>query len=93
MLDSLIAYLRAALPQLRSEGSTLAQETQLAESYLCIVKLRMSHGLEFAVDIPVELGDCAFPPMLLLPLIDDALRADSGTTSSGVAIAIRARGG
>jgi LytS/YehU family sensor histidine kinase len=91
MLDSLIAYLRAALPQLRSEGSTLTQEARLAESYLCIVELRMGSRLDFEVDIPPELTDCAFPPMLLLPLIDDALGADKGPAPSGVGIAIRAR--
>jgi hypothetical protein len=91
MLDGLIAYLRAALPQLRSEGSTLAQEARLAESYLGIVKLRKGDGLELAVDIPAELGNCAFPPMLLLPLIDDALRAGFATAQSEVGIAVRAR--
>jgi LytS/YehU family sensor histidine kinase len=91
MLDNLIAYLRAALPQLRSEGSTLAQEARLAESYLCIVKLRMGSRLEFMMEIPPELGDCAFPPMLLLPLIDDALRPGLAMAQSEVRIAVRAR--
>jgi hypothetical protein len=41
MLDDLIAYLRAALPQLRCEASTLAREIALADAYLRIVQARM----------------------------------------------------
>jgi hypothetical protein len=74
MLDGLIAYLHAALPQLRSQRSTLKQEAQLAESYLRIVQIRMGSRLDFQVDVRPELDDCDFPPMVLLPLIDDALR-------------------
>jgi len=75
MLDGLISYLRAALPQLRSARSTLAQETRLAESYLRIVQLRMGSRLAYTVDVRPGLSENDFPPMLLLPLIDDALRS------------------
>jgi sensor histidine kinase YesM len=74
MLDSLIAYLHAALPQLRSQRSTLKAELQLAENYLRIVQIRMGSRLDFQVDVRPELDDFDFPPMVLLPLIDDALR-------------------
>ena len=74
MLDGLIAYLRAALPQLRSERSTLKQEVQLAESYLRIMQIRMGSRLELRIDVHPNLDDCNFPPMMLLPLVEDALR-------------------
>lgn len=74
MLDGLIAYLRAALPQLRGEQSTLKQEVRLAESYLRIVQMRMGSRLDYRMDVQPRLEDCEFPPMILLPLIDDALR-------------------
>jgi LytS/YehU family sensor histidine kinase len=73
MLDALIVYLRTALPQLRSEGSTLEGEALLVESYLHIVQQRMGSRLTYAVAIGAGLGDNAFPPMLLLPLVDDAI--------------------
>lgn len=75
MLDGLIAYLRAALPQLRGAGSTLGSEARLARCYLDLVELQMGSRLEFSVDTPSELADSAMPPMLLLPLIDNALRS------------------
>jgi len=74
MLDSLIGYLRAALPQLRSQHSTLRQEMQLAESYLRIMQIRMGSRLSFQVDFVPALDDCDFPPMVLLPLVELALR-------------------
>ena len=38
MLDDLIVYLRAALPQLRETTSTLSREIELAKAYLNIVE-------------------------------------------------------
>lgn len=74
ILDDLILYLRDALPRLRDDRSTLAREARLAESYLRIVQARMGSRLEFACEIPAELRTRPFPPMLLLPLIDNAVR-------------------
>jgi hypothetical protein len=90
MLDGLIAYLRAALPQLRSQRSTLKAEVQLAESYLRIMQIRMGSRLDLRVDVQSDLGDCDFPPMVLLPLIEDALRNGLEPLSHGGTIAITA---
>jgi LytS/YehU family sensor histidine kinase len=90
MLDGLIAYLRAALPQLRSQRSTLKAEVQLAESYLRIMQIRMGSRLDLRVDVQPDLGDCDFPPMMLLPLIEDALRNGLEPLPHGGAIAITA---
>jgi hypothetical protein len=90
MLDGLIAYLRAALPQLRSQQSTLKAEVQLAESYLRIMQIRMGSRLGFQIDVGPELGDCDFPPMMLLPLTEDALRNGLEPLPHGGAIAITA---
>jgi len=90
MLDALIVYLRTALPQLRSEGSTLQEEARLVESYLRIVQLRMGSRLEYAVALSAELGDNTFPPTLLLPLVDDAIRNGLEPLSHGGTINIGA---
>lgn len=91
VLDDLIAYLRAALPQLRGEGSSLGKEAQLAEAYLRIVQARMGSRLDFAFDIPADLADTGFPPMLLLPIIDNALRHGLEPLPLGGRIDVRAR--
>ena len=41
MLGHLLEYLRAALPQLRSDSATLGQEVDLAQAYLSIMQMRM----------------------------------------------------
>src|SRR5262249_55933473 len=41
LLGHLIGYLRAALPQLRASSTTLGKETELAEAYLNILKMRI----------------------------------------------------
>lgn len=90
MLDALIAYLHAALPRLRSQRSTLGQEVELAESYLRIMQIRMGSRLSFRVDVRRGLDDCDFPPMVMLPLVDDALRNGLEPLPHGGAIAITA---
>ncbi len=74
VLDDLIDFLHAAMPQLRGEASTLSRECALAMAYLRIVQARMGTRLEYAFEVPPELGLAPFPPMLLLPLIDNAIR-------------------
>ncbi len=73
MLDDLIAYLRAAMPTMRSASSTLGQETGLVRAYLNIVKTRLGERLTFGIELPDRLKTVRMPPMLLLPLIDDAV--------------------
>jgi len=91
MLDHLIAYLRAALPQLRGEASTVAREALLAEAYLRIVKARMGSRLEFHFDVPSEVSAKTFPPMVLLPLIDSAIRNGLEPLPLGGTIHVRAK--
>ena len=52
LLGHLIAYLRAALPQMRARVATLGQEIELAEAYLNILKMRMGPRLDFSIDVP-----------------------------------------
>jgi len=74
MLGHLLAYLRAALPQLRSGSSTLGQEVDLASAYLSIMQMRMGSRLSFAVDIPAALRPHPFPPMLLMSVVENAIK-------------------
>jgi signal transduction histidine kinase len=90
MLDNLVRYLRAALPRMRDERSTLAQEAELVQSYLAVLKIRMGARLRYSIDVPAALGDQPFPPMMLLTLAENAIKHGINPTSSGGSIAIRA---
>ena len=73
-LESLITYLRAALPEMREGGTTLGREAEMARAYLEIQQLRMGPRLTFTVEIPVVLRSAAFPPMMLLTLVENAIK-------------------
>jgi LytS/YehU family sensor histidine kinase len=74
MLDHLITYLRMALPEIRSEGSTLGREGELARAYLEIMRIRMGGGFEFTIDVPPDLASVAFPPLMLMTLVENAIK-------------------
>ena len=52
MHDNLLAYLRAALPQMRSATGTLGEEAQLVRAYLELFSLRMGARLTFEIQLP-----------------------------------------
>ena len=79
MLDELIRYLRAALPDMRATSSTLHREMALAGAYLAILRIRARDAL--VVDIDTGSDDAVMPPMVILPLLAEAI----GPTGDGAA--------
>lgn len=73
MLDQLIRYLRATLSSSRAEITTLGHEFELMDAYLGLMAVRMGPRLTYALHLPPTLGDTALPPMLLQPLIENAI--------------------
>jgi sensor histidine kinase YesM len=90
MLESLIRYLRAALPQMRESHSTLGREVDMARSFLEIHGMRMGSRLEFRVDIPEVLRGLAFPPMMLISLVENAVKHGVDPCCEAGQIVIRA---
>lgn len=78
LLDELIAFLRAALPRLRSVSSSVPREVELARAYARLRALAGASDTGMTLDVPADLMDVRFPPGVLLPLLDDALRTHSG---------------
>jgi sensor histidine kinase YesM len=74
LLDALIRYLRSSLARTRAEGGTLGDEAALLTAYLDVLKIRMGDRLSYALEIAPELLPVAFPPMLLQPLVENAIR-------------------
>jgi sensor histidine kinase YesM len=74
MLGDLIKYLRAAMPQMREQGTTLGREAELAQAYLSIQRLRTGSRFEFNIDVPESLRQEPFPPMMLLTLVENAVK-------------------
>ena len=74
MLDSLITYLRGALAASRRELTTLEQEFAQLGAYLALMQVRMGPRLTWHAELPAELRATLIPPMLLQPLVENAIR-------------------
>jgi len=74
MLDLLIVYLRSALSASRTEATTLRAEFAQLRAYLEIMSLRMGPRLRYRLDLPGALEQTAVPPMLLQPLVENAIK-------------------
>jgi hypothetical protein len=83
VLESLIAYLRAAVPRLHETSTTLGQELELVRAYLDVMHMRMPDRLQFA--LLAEPGTSGFecPPMTLLPLVENAVRHGVDPSETG----------
>ncbi len=77
-LDALVDYLRATIPRLRDEEtalhSTLGQQLDLCASYLELMRLRTSGRLSYAIEADAALRALSFPPMLLISLVENAIK-------------------
>ncbi len=91
LLGHLLAYLRAALPQLRTSSATLGQEIDLAEAYLNILRMRMGRRLAFEIAVPDALRAHAFPPVLLISVVENAVTHGLEPQAEGGTIRIEAR--
>lgn len=91
MQQSLIRYLRSALPQLR-EGRrpTLGQQVELSRAYLEIMAVRMEERLDSAIGVPEGLKSAVFPSMMLQTLVENAIRHGLEPKAAGGTIAIGA---
>jgi hypothetical protein len=73
-LDRLIQYLRVALPRLREPGSTIAGEIDLVRAYLAVITSLHGGRPALSVTVSDDCADARFYPMLLLPLVQRAMR-------------------
>jgi len=87
-LDRLITYLRVALPRLREPGSTISAEIELVQAYLGVVTSLHAGRPVLSVTLPEECRYARFYPMLLLPLLQRAVRHPSGVMPESIKIGI-----
>jgi sensor histidine kinase YesM len=90
MLVDFIQYLRASLSKIREEKATLGQEMEMIQAYLSIFKVRMGDRLHYKIDLPNNLKTISFPPMLIQPLVENAIKHGLEPKVDGGEILIRA---
>ncbi|MCR5886042.1 histidine kinase [Rhizobacter sp. J219] len=74
MIDRLIVYLRGTLSASQTESVPLGREFAQLRAYLEIMSLRMGPRLTFRLELPAELEGTQVPPMLLQPLVENAIK-------------------
>ncbi|MEO8280306.1 MAG: histidine kinase [Ideonella sp.] len=74
MIDQLIVYLRGTLAASQAESVALGREFAQLRAYLEIMSLRMGPRLTWHMDLPAALEATPVPPMLLQPLVENAIK-------------------
>ncbi|BCB26063.1 hypothetical protein SKTS_09490 [Sulfurimicrobium lacus] len=90
LLEHLNDWLRVALARARSDSATLGDELDMLENYLQIMKIRFGERLNWHIEVPEDARRSAFPPMLLQPLVENAVRHGIEPKLGGGEINIRA---
>ncbi len=90
LLERLNDWLRVALARARSSSATLGDELDMLENYLEILEVRFGERLRWRFEVPEDARVLAFPPMLLQPLLENALRHGIEPKLGGGEIILRA---
>lgn len=90
MLARLIDLLRASLDASRATSATLGQELALVRAYLDILSIRMGQRLTYVIDAPEALSELRVPPLLLQPLVENALKHGLEPKVQGGRVEVRA---
>ena len=75
IIDHLVDYLRATIPQMRNDGSTvqgrLTHQLDAARSYLALMQARIPR---LSFNVKSTLSDAALPPLMLISLVENAIK-------------------
>ena len=74
MLDHMVDWLRSTLVASRQPWHPLAAEFTHARDYLALMQVRMGPRLKTELLLPDELAQVRLPPLLLQPLVENAIR-------------------
>ncbi len=91
LMGLLVAVLRLAMTGVRSGQSTLAGELRLVRAYAELWSELEPHRAAWAISAPEPVPGLAFPPLLLLPVLDRL--AEASRTSDRGCISVARAGG
>lgn len=89
-LMRLTTLLRSVLRS-ESEYTTLGRELDLIEAYLDIERARFEHRLRVTIDVPNHLKHFRLPPLLLQPLVENAVKHGIAPQLVGGQVTVYAR--
>jgi signal transduction histidine kinase len=91
MLGRFIDYLRASLTASRAEHATLGAELDLAAAYLDVLGARMGVRLRYRIEADCAARAVRIAPMLLQPIVENAVMHGLEPKVDGGEIVLRAR--
>jgi sensor histidine kinase YesM len=91
ILEGLNEYLRTSLRRTRQPVSSLGEELELVETLLAIAAARLGRRLEYTISVPEELRSHQLPPLLLQPLVENAIRhgIEPAVAGGGIRVEVR----
>jgi anti-sigma regulatory factor (Ser/Thr protein kinase) len=94
MIDHLVDYLRATIPRLRSDGTSsvtsVESQLEIARAYLEVMRLRLQR-LSYSIDCPEHLRSAKMPPLMLISLVENAIKHGIEPKKGNVNVRIEVR--
>jgi signal transduction histidine kinase len=90
-LVNLMVYLQSALPQMRRPTALIDEELDLVRAYLELFSMRMGSRLQFVIQRDPTLLGCSMPTMMLITLVENAIKHGLVPSQNGGTIRILAR--
>ena len=90
-VERLATIFNYALGSSERSWMTLGEELNFIETYLQIEKTRFEEKLTFEIDCPRYLSGCLIPPMILQPLVENAIKHGIGKKLEGGRVGIEVR--
>jgi len=90
VLEDLAELFRVAISD-SAESVTLAEEIELAKRYLAIEQIRFGSRLRVTWELDAAAGAARVPPLLLQPLVENAVRHGVEPSAEGGTIRVRTR--
>lgn len=91
-LLNLTTLLRSTLKRTREQHTTIAEELTIGQAYLDIQSTRMQGRISYQIDCPPGLQSHPLPPLLVQPLIENAVTHGIEPDESGGAITVAVSG-
>jgi hypothetical protein len=91
MIHQLSEFLRGNLKKEEQKSVPLSEELQYLELYLEIEKVRFGHRLSTKFEIAEQSQGMKLPPMLLQPIVENAIKFGLYDTTESITIGIAAR--
>ena len=91
MVVRLAEVMQASLGRTGVEQVPLAREIELMKAYLDIEKIRFASRLRVDIDVSADAGRATVPPLVLQPLVENAVKHGIAPHPAGGAVGIAAR--